>query len=254
MSKTHFSKTRFASTLVELLACRGEARRAKRSKAFTLIELLVVIAIIAILASMLLPALSQAKEKARSISCTNKQKQIGTAIIMYADDFDGYYPDASIAGVLPWSINTGTASNPPSWLGEYASTDNSLTICPSYQALLYKGYGNYGLSFHWFPYQPWNKGYHKRTELKYPDRTCFATDMMDDRYPAANHNACQTVTGFNMSTATRKYIHFRHNNAVNVLYGDGHAGQRRKLIPTSKADTFWSGNDDFIGWGDRPWM
>jgi prepilin-type N-terminal cleavage/methylation domain-containing protein len=57
---------------------------------FTLIELLVVIAIIAILAAMLLPALSKARSKARSITCVNNLKQIGTAGMMYMGDFDDY--------------------------------------------------------------------------------------------------------------------------------------------------------------------
>ena len=61
----------------------------RKANAFTLIELLVVIAIIAILAAILFPVFAQAREKARSASCLSNMKQLGLALNMYQQDYDG---------------------------------------------------------------------------------------------------------------------------------------------------------------------
>ena len=68
---------------------------------FTLIELLVVIAIIAVLAAMLMPALQQARERGRSVSCMNNMKQLGFANGQYMNDYDYYVPRQQGYGWVP---------------------------------------------------------------------------------------------------------------------------------------------------------
>ena len=116
----HFTFVNPAAVLLHLIVMRHRLTSPARGfrSAFTLIELLVVIAIIGILASMLLPSLGSAKQRANLILCVSNLRQMGIAIQLYVDDSGQKYPPASVANLNALTGQpTGTAVSVVQTLG-----------------------------------------------------------------------------------------------------------------------------------------
>ncbi len=196
-----------------------------RFKYFTLIELLVVIAIIAILASLLLPAIKNARESTFSISCYNSLKQYGIATNSYMQDWEHRCPNT--VGFPNELYEHFNCKSPDDFKRKYARCPGDLKT-ETRKKLSYTSWPGKGLSYggngQFMTYYDGTFNFNVRTALrtKRPDKIFIFGDNM--KQGASDSYRCWGANG-STDIASGSSFCFRHGLKQNVVFLDGHTGK-----------------------------
>jgi len=196
----------------------------ERRRGFTLIELLVVIAIIAILAAILFPVFAKAREKARAASCLSNQRQLGTACVMYAQDYDE---------TLPVWGQTPTGPFWPSYIEPYVK-NRQVYLCPSDKPggcnRAYKKHFGQNVSY---AMAHGGVGYTvvaRLGEIPRPAEKYFIGEcngLLSPDASGAGWNPYLIGPDPKYGFGEDRWLSKRHNGGQNVSYLDGHAKWKR---------------------------